>query len=102
MLLLIQFLLLLPLFMGVLCHCFLLRCFLSVLSGFAIILMGTRELAAFLWLSSECLVKISILCLFLTVPFAGLQCVTVSFPDYIHLLFSVSAYVLQKDSYMVE
>ena len=29
-----------------------------------------------------------VLCLFLTVPWVGMQCVIVAFPDHTHLLFS--------------
>ena len=46
-----------------------------VLTGFAIILTRKRELAALLYLSSLCLVIVSVLWLFLVLPLVGLQCV---------------------------
>ena len=44
------------------------------------------ELVALLSLSYECLVTVSVTCLFLTVPWAGLQCVIVVFPYHAHFL----------------
>ena len=59
--------------------------------SFAIVLMGKRErereLVALFFLSSWCLVTVSVLWLFLAVPKFGLQCVIVVFPDHTHLLF---------------
>ena len=46
-----------------------------------------RELVALLLLSIRCLVNVNVLWLFFTLPWAGLQCVIVVFPDHIHLLF---------------
>ena len=43
--------------------------------------MGKRELVALLCLSSWCLVVIVVQWLFLTVPWVGLLCVIVAFPD---------------------
>ena len=43
-----------------------------------------------LLLSYICIVAINVLWLFLTVPWVGLQCVIVVFPDYTHLLFDKS------------
>ena len=40
---------------------------------------------------------VSVLCLFLTVPWVGLQCVSVAFAAYTHLLFSNSTYFLHAD-----
>ena len=51
------------------------------------ILMGKRELVVLLSLSSWCLVIVSVLWLFLTVPCVGLQCVIVVFHDHTHLDF---------------
>ena len=62
--------------------CFVLLC---VLSSFAIILMGKRELVALLCLSSWSLVIV--MWLFLAVPWVGLLYLIVVFPDYTHLLF---------------
>ena len=65
--------------------CYALLC---VHSRFAIILKRKRKLVALLLLSYRCIVTtINVLCLFLTVPWAGLQCVIVVFPDHTHLLF---------------
>ena len=58
---------------------------LYVHSSFAIIMMGKRELVALLSLSSWCLV--SVVCLFLAVPWVCMQFVIVVFPDHTHLLF---------------
>ena len=58
---------------------------LYVPSSFAIILMGKGELVALLSLSSWCLSIV--VWLFLAVPWAFLQFVTVVFPDHTHLLF---------------
>ena len=46
--------------------------------------MGKRELV-----SSWCLVTVSVLWLFCTVPCVGLRCMIVVFPDHNHLLFSI-------------
>ena len=48
-----------------------------------------REQAALLKLSSWCLVTVSDMWLFLTVPWSDLQCVIVVFPDHTHLLLDV-------------
>ena len=58
-------------------------------SSFAIILKGKRELVALPLLSYECLVAVNVLWLFLTVPWVGLQCVVVVFPDHSHLLYDI-------------
>ena len=58
-----------------------------VLSSFAIILKRRRELVALLLLSYGCFVSVNGLWLFLTVPWVGLQCVIVVFPDHTHLSF---------------
>ena len=58
-------------------------------SCFAIILMGKRELAALLSLSS-CRPVIMVW-LFLAVPWVCLQFVIVLFPDHAHLLFLQSS-----------
>ena len=46
-----------------------------------------NERVALLKLSNGCLVTVYILLLFLMVPWVGLQCVIVIFPDHIHLFF---------------
>ena len=58
-----------------------------VLSSFAIILTRKRERVALLYLSSRCLVSVSVLWLFLMVPWIGLLCMIVVFPYHTHLLF---------------
>ena len=55
--------------------------------SFAIILKRKRKLVALLLLSYRCIVTIKVMWLFLTVPWVGLQCVIVVFPDHTHLLF---------------
>ena len=68
------------------CNCSMFCCLLLyVRSSIAIILMGKRELVAFLNLSSWCLVMVERL--FLAVPRGCLQFVIVVFPDHTHLLF---------------
>ena len=49
-----------------------------------------RKLLALLLLSYRCIVTINVLWLFLTVPWVGLQCVTVVFPDHTHLFFGAN------------
>ena len=69
-------------------------CITCVHFSFAIILKRKRKVVALLLLSYRCIVTIHVLWLFLTVPWVGLQYVTVVFPDHTHLLFteSVSSY----------
>ena len=64
--------------------CYALLC---VHSSFAIILKRKRKLVALLLLSYRCIVTINVLCLFLTVPCAGLQYVIVVFPGHTHIHF---------------
>ena len=78
-----------PLFVGVLClslFCYVLLCVHSI---FAIILKSKRKLVAFLLLSYICIVTINIMWLFLTLPWVGLQYVSVVIPDHTHILFMV-------------
>ena len=56
-------------------------------SSFVIILKRKRKLVTLLLLSYRCLVTVNVLWLFLTMPWVGLQCVIVVFPDHTHLLF---------------
>ena len=58
--------------------CYVLLC---VLSSFAIIWKRKKKLVACLLLSYRCIVTISVMWLFLKVPWVGLQCVIVVFPD---------------------
>ena len=79
-----------PLFVGVLSlFCYALLC---VHSSFAIILKKKRKLVALLLLSYRCIVTINVLCLFLTVPWIGLQFVIVVFTAHTHLLFGANCY----------
>ena len=83
--------------MGVLCLCLHLFCFalLCVHSSFAIILKRKRKLVDMLLLSYRCIVTIDVLWLFLTVPWVGLQCVIVVFPDHTRY-FLASTYILMS------
>ena len=66
-------------------------------SSFAIILKRKRTLVALLLLSYRCIATINDIWLFPTVPWVGLQCVIVAFPDHTHLLLNlVYQYVRNK------
>ena len=60
---------------------FVLVCITLCLSIFAIILTRKRKLIALVLLSFLYLVYVNFLWLFLSVPWVGLQCVIVVFPD---------------------
>ena len=60
------------------------------LSSFAIILKRKRDLVALLLVSNGCLVTVYALWLFLTVPWVGLQCVIVVFPDHTNFLVLIN------------
>ena len=79
--------------MGVLCLSLFCYALLCVHSCFKIILKRKRKLFALLLLSYRCIVTINVLWLFLIVPWVGLQCAIVVFPDHTHLPF---AFVLTK------
>ena len=84
----------LPLFVWVLCWSLFGYILLCVLSSFEIILARKRYLVAWLLLSFWCLVTVNDLWLFLTVPWAGLQCVIVVFPkhtNFLHTLLMVNS-----------
>ena len=66
---------------------FVLYALLCVLSSFVIILKRKIKLVALLLLSNRCIVTINVLWLFLTVPWVGLMCVIVVFPEHYHLPF---------------
>ena len=68
---------------------FVVVCIFCVHSSFAIILKRKKKLVALLLLSYRCIVTINVLCLFLTVPWVGLQYVIVVFPDHTYLHFLV-------------
>ena len=63
--------------------------------SFAIILKRKRKLVALLLLSYRCTVTINVLWIFLMVPWVGLQCVIVVFPDHAHLLFGLKTLLPQ-------
>ena len=69
---------------GVLCLSLFWYTLLCVLSSFAIILKRKRELVALLLSSYVCLVTVYVLWLFLMMPWVGLHCVIVVFPDHTH------------------
>ena len=71
---------------GVMCLFHVFCALLFVLSSFAVVLMGKRELVALLCLSSWCLVIVISLRLFLMMLWFCLQCVIEVFPDCTHLL----------------
>ena len=73
--------------------CYALLC---VLSSFSIILKRKRELVALVLLSYRCLVTVNVMLLYLTVPWFGLWCVIVVFPDHTHLRF-VERYLTTLD-----
>ena len=56
-------------------------------SSFAIIFKRKKKLVTLLLLVYRCIVTISVVWLFLTVPWVGLQCVIGVFPNHTHLLF---------------
>ena len=76
-----------PLFVGALCLSLFCYALLCVHSNFAIILKRKRKLVALLLLSYRYIVTLNVLWLLYTVPWVGLQCVFVVFPDYTHLYF---------------
>ena len=81
------------------CNCSTFCCVvLYVHSSFAIILMGKRELVAYLCLSSWCLMIVG--WLFLTMPWVCLQFVIGVFPDHTHLLFLLFVAWVENDSCM--
>ena len=63
--------------------CYALLC---VRSSFAIILKRKINLVSLLLFSYRCIGSFNVLWLFLTVPWVGLQCVHVVFPDHTRLL----------------
>ena len=77
------------LFVGFLCLSLFWYTLLCVLYSYAIILKREGELVDLLLLSYGCVVTVYVLWLFLTMPWVGLQCVIVAFPDHIHFPFDV-------------
>ena len=73
-----------PLFVWVLCLSLIWNELLYVLSSFTIVLKRKRGLVALLLFSYGCPDTVDVLWLFLTVPWVGLQCVIVVFPDHTH------------------
>ena len=79
LLLLIYCLMYFPLFVEVMCLSLFCYALLCVHSSLLIILKRKRKLVVLLLLPYKCIVTINILWLFLTVPWASLQCVIVVF-----------------------
>ena len=69
---------------------------LYVHSSFVINLKRKRKLVALLLLSYRCIVTLSVLWLFFTVPLVGLQCVIVVFPDKTHCLIYMQKVCILK------
>ena len=83
----------LTLFQEVLCWSLFCNVLLCVLSSFVNILTRKRERAVYIaFIVFLNIVTVDVLCLFLTVPWIGLQCVIVVFPDHIHLLLYMYMY----------
>ena len=76
-----------PLIVGALCLSLICYALLYVHSSLATILKRKRKLVALLLLSNRCLATVNVLWLFLMVPWVGVHCVIVVFPDHTHLLF---------------
>ena len=76
----------LTLIVGALCWSLFCYAFPCVVSSLTIILTRKRKLVALLKLSSWCLVTVSVLWLFLKIPWIGLLCVIVVFTDHTHFL----------------
>ena len=72
---------------------------LSVISSFQISLMRKRKLVALLYLSSWCLVTVSVLWLFYTVSWVGLgpYCMSLSLSNMIDLLVCLRMQTAQPD-----
>ena len=75
-----------PLFVGVLFLSLFRYALLFGHTSFAIILTRKRELITLLLLSFRYLVTVNVPWLFITVPWVGLQCAIVVFPDHAHIL----------------
>ena len=87
-----------PLFLGAMCLFLFSYALLCFHSNFAIILKRKGKLVALLLLSYRCIVTLSVLWLFLTVPWVGLQCVIVVFPDQTHLfIYMYKVYIKNKE-----
>ena len=67
---------------------------LLIITLYPLLFCNHLEEYSLLLLSYRCLVTLKFLLLFLTVPWVGLQCVTVTFPDHTHLLFSTCIVLL--------
>ena len=73
---------------GVLCLSLFCCALLCVHFSIAINLKRKRKLVALLLLSYRCIATLNVL--LVTVPWVGLLCVIVVFPDHIHLLFTLT------------
>ena len=81
---------------------FVLLCILCVHSSFAIILERKRKLVALLSLSYRSNVTIDVLWIFLTVLWAGLQCLIEVLPDHTHLLFAFNVHSYKQFCWSVK
>ena len=76
---------------------------LFVHSSFAIILKRKRELVALLLLSIRCHVTFNVLWFFfLMVPWVGLQCFIVVFPDHTYFPFAICKTFLNQTGHVAE
>ena len=82
--------------MRVMCLSLFCYALLYVHSSFVINLKRKRKLVALLLLSYRCIVTLSVLWLFFTVPLVGLQCVIVVFPDKTHCLIYMQKVCILK------
>ena len=87
----------LPIGCGVLCLPLFCSALLCVLSRFTIVLKRKRYLVALLLLSYGCLVTVNVLWLFLAVPWVGLRCVIVVFPDHTNCFFKTGNCLRQRN-----
>ena len=87
------------LIVGTLCLSLFCYALLCVHFRFAIILKRKRKLVALLFLSYRCIVTITVLWLFLTVPWVGLQYMVVVFPDHTHFFLVLERILLSFTIY---
>ena len=86
----------LTLLVGVLCWSLFCYALLCVLSRFAIILTRKRKLVVLLLLPFRRIVTVNVMWLFLTVPWVGLRCVIVVFPDHTSYFWTIFRMLSRK------
>ena len=59
-----------------------------------VLILRKRKLVTLLLLSYKCIVTVNVLWLFLTMPWVGLQCVIVEFPDHNHYFSVLSIFAI--------